>query len=86
MALRVLEMYRDKGIAKGVFLWLDEMGRFLRDVEEFSFQRDFKPIAPDPENGWKRYEPLPDTHITLTFTDGTCTMRQFTLSQLRGEA
>lgn len=84
-ALRVsLTTFREDGLMPGVFRWIDSLGQSIDAITSFVLHRDVKQLVPD-EDGWKRWEPLPDTHVTLIFSDGKSAMKTFTPEQLRGE-
>lgn len=81
--MNALKSYQDQGLIPGVFRWIQESGRSAENVESVGFHRDVKELP--SENGWKRFEVLPDTQVALVFANGETMNKTFTPEQFSGE-
>jgi hypothetical protein len=73
--LFIKQLLETPEFGKAIRLWLEEIGRSLQDVTNFSLRSPA--VEGPPIDGWATYEPGPFIFITLYFADGQRAQRAF---------
>jgi|SRR5215471_3266687 len=73
--LLIKQLLETPKFGEAIRLWLEEIGRSLDDVTNFSLRSPA--VEGPPIDGWPTFEPGPYIFITLTFADGKRAQRAF---------